>query len=74
MRTGRKWPIEDMSWDNGLLVCNDEKDSAINGSFEYRMANECMKDRQELVPDPKLIYPVDPFSQLDTLPASSGVY
>lgn len=72
-RTGRKWPLEDMSWDNGLLVCNDEKDGAINGSFEYRMAVEASKDRQELVPDPKLIHPVDPFTQLDTLPANAGL-
>ncbi len=74
MRTGRKWPLEDMSWDNGLLVCNDEKDQAINGSFEMRMALEASRDRQELVPDEKLIHPVDPFTQLDTLPASSGIY
>jgi hypothetical protein len=74
MRTGRKWPIADMSWDNGLLVCNDEKDGAIDGSFEYRMANECSRDRQELIPDPKLVNPIDPFSQIDTLPASAGIY
>jgi len=74
MRTGRKWPIADMSWDNGLLVCNDEKDGAINGSFEFRMTREVSRDREELVPDPKLINPVDPFSQLDTLPASAGSY
>ena len=74
MRTGRKWPLSDMSWDNGLLVCNDEKDVAINGSFEMRMAKECSKDRQELVPDPKIIHPVDPFQQLDTLPASAGIF
>jgi hypothetical protein len=73
MRTGRKWPIEDMSWDNGLLVCNDEKDEAINGSFEYRIAIEASKDRRELVPDEKLINPVDPFSQIDSLPANIGV-
>jgi hypothetical protein len=74
MRTGRKWPLSDMSWDNGLLVCNDEKDQAINGSFEFRMAQEASRNREELVPDPKLINPVDPFTQLDTLPASAGSY
>ncbi len=73
-RTGRKWPIADMSWDNGLLVCNDEKDAAINGSFEFRMTREVSRDRQELVPDEKLIHPIDPFSQIDTLPASAGSY
>jgi hypothetical protein len=61
-----------MSWDNGLLVCNWAKDRAIVGSFEYRMAIEAQKDRQELVPDPKLITPVDPRTQLDVLPASCG--
>jgi hypothetical protein len=72
-RCGQKWPLSDMSWDNGLLVCNERcKDVAINGSFEYRMATEASKDRQELVPDEKLIHPVDPFTQLDTLPASAG--
>lgn len=72
-RTGRKWPLSDMSWDNGLIVCNDERDGAINGSFEMRMQREASKDRQELVPDPKLIHPVDPFTQLDTLPANAGL-
>jgi hypothetical protein len=73
-RTGRKWPLSDMSWDNGLLVCNDEKDVAINGSFEFRVAQEASRDRQELVPDEKIIHPIDPFTQLDTLPATAGIY
>lgn len=73
-RTQQKWPIEDMSWDNGLLVCNHAKDRAINGSLEFAWAKEASKDRQELVPDPKLIQPVDPRTQIETLPASSGVY
>ena len=74
-RCGQKWPLADMSWDAGLLVCNLRcKDGAINGSFEYRMAREASLDRQELVPDPKLITPVDPSTQLDTLPASAGSY
>lgn len=71
-RTNRKWPLEDMSWDNGLLVCNDVKDGAINGSFEFRMAIEASRDRRELVPDSKIINPVDPSQQLFSLPASSG--
>jgi hypothetical protein len=73
-RTNRKWPIEDMVWDNGLLVCRDVADGAINGSLEYNWAIEASRDRQELVPDPKLIHPIDPGTQLPTLPASSGVY
>jgi len=73
MRCQQKHPIEMMAWDNGLLVCTERcKDVAINGSFEYRMAREASRDRQELVPDAKLIHPVDPFQQLDTLPASAG--
>jgi len=74
MRSWKKWPIADGSWDNGLLVANDEKDRAINGSFEFRMQQEASKDRQELTPDPKLIHPVDPFMQLNTLPAKAGIF
>ena len=74
MRTNYKWPISDMSWDAGKLVCNWAVDRAILGSFEFAMAREASKDRQELVPDPKLIHPVDPMTQLYTLPASSGIY
>ena len=75
-RTGAKWPLEDMSWDNGLLVRNDEKDQAINGAFELRMAREAERtaDTQELQPDPKIYSPGDPLEQLDSLPASAGVY
>ena len=73
-RTNRKWPLSDMSWDNGLLVCNDVKDGAIVGSLEYNWAVEASRDRRELVPDEKLIHPVDPSTQLPTLPASSGSY
>jgi hypothetical protein len=72
MRTNRKWPVEDMAWDNGLLVANHEKDGAINGSFEFRMAIEAQRDRRELVPDHKIINPTDPSQQLFNLPASSG--
>lgn len=72
MRTNYKWPLEDMSWDNGLLVCNWERDGAINGSFEFRTAIEASRDRRELVPDPKLINPVDPSQQLFVLSASAG--
>lgn len=73
-RTNRKWPLSDMSWDNGLLVCNDVKDRVVFGAIELAWAREASRDRQELVPDPKLIHPVDPLTQMNTLPASSGVY
>jgi hypothetical protein len=71
-RTNHKWPIEDSSWDNGLLVCNWAKDVSINGALEYNWAIEASKDRQELVPAPKLIHPVDVRTQINTLPATSG--
>lgn len=71
-RTNYKHPIEDSSWDNGLLVANPFVDKAINGSFEFRVAIEASKDRQELQPAPKLYNPVDPSQQLYGLPASSG--
>lgn len=75
MRCQQKWPIEDMSWDNGSLVCNYRcKDGAINGSLEFNWAKQASQDRNELVPDPKLIHPVDPRTQIETLPASSGTY
>ncbi len=77
-RCQRKVPIADCAWDAGLLVCTDSlygcKDKAINGSFEFREAREASRDRQELVPDPKLIHPVDVSSQLENLPASAGTY
>jgi hypothetical protein len=77
-RCQRKVPIADCAWDAGLLVCTDSlygcKDKAINGSFEFREAREASRDRQELVPDEKLIHPVDVSSQLENLPASAGTY
>lgn len=72
MRTNHKWPLADMSWDNGLLVCNWAKDRAINGAAEFNWALEASKDRRELQPDPKLVNPVDPSQQIYTLPATSG--
>jgi len=74
-RCGQKWPIDDCSWDSGSLVCNYRcKDGAINGSLEFNWAKQASQDRNELVPDPKLIHPVDPRTQIETLPASSGTY
>lgn len=75
-RCQRKVPIEECQWDNGLLVCKvyDCKDNAINGSLELGWAREASRDRNELVPDPKLINPVDPGLQIEHLPASSGTW
>jgi hypothetical protein len=73
-RCQRKVPIGECEWDDGILVCRvyNCKDVAINGAFEYRVAQECSKDRQELQPDPKLINPVDPASQIETISARAG--
>lgn len=79
-RCQHKVPIDKMQWDNGLLVCARTEglycsaDGAINGSLELRWAREVGRDRQELQPEPKLINPVDPALQMESLPASSGVY
>jgi len=75
-RCERKVPISDCSWCNGFLVCHIYGcfDRVINGAFEIREAKEVARDREELVPDPKLVNPVDPLSQLENLPASSGTW
>jgi hypothetical protein len=49
-------------------------DRVINGAFEIREAKEVARDCHELVPDEKLVNPVDPLSQLENLPASSGTW
>jgi hypothetical protein len=80
MRCNHKVPIDKMVWDAGLLVCAPTEglyckaDGAINGSLELRWAREVGRDRQELQPEPKLIDPVDPALQIETIPASSGTY
>ena len=77
MRCEHKVPISEMTWDNGRLVCRDfycTADRAIQGSLELRWAREVQLDRRERVPEEKLINPVDPAMQLETVPASSGVY
>lgn len=79
-RCQHKVPIDKMQWDNGLLVCAStdglycSADRAINGSLELAWAKEVGRDRQEYTPEPKLINPVDPALQIDTIPASSGNY
>ena len=80
MRCQHKVPIEKMEWDAGLLVCAKTEglycsaDGAINGSLEFAWAKEVGRDRQELTPEPKLINPVDVTTQLESIPASSGIY
>jgi hypothetical protein len=76
MRCERKVPISDCSWDDGLLVCHIYGcyDRVINGSFELREAREASRDRNELVPDPKLVNPIDPTLQLENVPASAGTW
>jgi hypothetical protein len=49
-------------------------DRAIDGSFELREAKEASRDRQELVPDPKIVNPIDPILQLENLPAAAGTW
>jgi len=77
-RCERKVPVEMCEWDAGLLVCTNEvygcKDVSINGALELRWAREVVLDRQELVPDPKMVNPVDVASQMENIPASSGTY
>jgi hypothetical protein len=79
-RCQHKVPIDKMEWDAGLLVCAKTEglycsaDGAMNGSLELRWAREVGRDRQELTPEPKLINPVDPAQQIETIPASSGTY
>ena len=76
MRCERKVPISDCSWCDGLLVCHIYGcyDRVINGAFELRTAREASRDRHELVPDEKLINPIDPILQLENVPASAGVW
>ena len=70
-----KWPIEDCSWDAGLLVCNRRcKDRNINGAFEVAVAQEASRDRQELVPDVKLTNPTDVSLQINHISASAGTF
>lgn len=75
MRCEQKYPIEDCSWDGGYLVCNQRcKDGNVNGAFEVGVSQEASRDRQELVPDPKLVNPVDVSLQINNVSASAGNY
>jgi hypothetical protein len=76
MRCERKVPIELCEWDGGFLVCTVYgcKDGSINGALEYAWAQEAARDRQELVPDPKLIRPTDVNLQIRQVAASAGKF
>lgn len=75
-RCSRKVPVSDCQWCDGILVCKMYLcyDRVVNGAFEFREGREVSRDRNELTPDPKLIHPVDPTTQIFNLPASSGTY
>lgn len=80
MRCQHKAPIDKMEWDGGRLVCARgngiycQADRSINGSLELRWAREVSRERQELVPEPKLINPVDVAQQIEHVSASAGIY
>lgn len=75
-RCNRKVPLSDCSWCDGLLVCHMYLcyDRAVDGSFELRVTREASRDRNELVPAPKIINPVDPIAQLENVPVTSGTW
>jgi len=80
MRCQHKIPIALAEWDFGRLVCARgaglycSADGAVNGSFELRSAREAATYKREYEPEPKLVNPADPAIQLESIPASSGVY
>jgi hypothetical protein len=75
MRCQVKWPIEDMAWNAGLLVCLRRcYDRNVNGAFEMAEVREVTRDRQELVPDPKLVHPKDVLDDINHISASAGTY
>lgn len=73
-RCERKVPISECEWNGGYLVCRiyDCVDRNINGAFEVAVSMEASRDRQELVPDPKLVNQVDVQSQIQHISASAG--
>lgn len=70
----RKAPIEECVWIGGFLVWKEYADRNVNGAFEYAVAREASMDRQELVPDPKLIHPKDILLDITNISASAGTY
>ena len=76
MRCQRKVELSDCSWNAGLLVCHQYGcyDRNVNGAFEMEEAKQASTDKQELVPDPKLIHPNDILEDLNHISASAGEY
>lgn len=60
MRCGRRQPLSEMDWQNGILICRvtDCLDTAIVGSRDLAVSKAVAIDRKELTPDPKLVHPV----------------
>jgi hypothetical protein len=75
-RCERKVPISDCDWNAGLLVCHIYNcfDCNVDGAFEMAEVREVTRDRQELVPDPKLIHPKDVLDDIQHISASAGSY
>ena len=60
MRCGRRQPLAEMQWQNGLLICQVTNcvDTAIIGSRDIAVAKAVAINRHELEPDPKITTPV----------------
>lgn len=69
-RCGVRQPLSNMQWQNGILICNNNRcvDTAIVGSRDLAVARQVEIWRHELEPDAKLIAPVSRKNdQLDVL-------
>lgn len=69
-RCGWRQPLTQMRWQNGLLVCTQNRcvDTAIIGKRDIDVARAVAVYRHELEPDPKLVSPVERKNdQLDVL-------
>jgi hypothetical protein len=62
MRCGCRWPLDQMVWQKGKLLCTGYQcnDTAIIGSRDLNVARQVAIDRHEGQPDPKLTHPTDP--------------
>lgn len=60
MRCSVRQPLSHMAWQNGILVCKDNRciDTAIVGSRDLAVERQVSIWRHELEPDPKLINPI----------------
>ena len=60
-RCGFRQKLEDMKWQNGILICGNAKciDTAIIGSHEINVARAVAVNRHEFEPDRKLVEAVD---------------